>query len=61
MGEQPDNAWQILGMRDLAGIPVLELLQRQAEVVEQLLIDEFDLAIGRVRRDQSGDAIDSEA
>ena len=61
MGEELDDAWKILRMCRAAGPPVLELLQRHAEVLEDLAVDEFDLTVGRKGRDQPWNAVDDQA
>src|SRR5687768_13368381 len=61
MGEELDDAWKILRMCRPTGPPALELLQRTAEVLEDLAVDEFDVTGGRKGRDQPWNAVDDQA
>ena len=48
-------------MNCVAGTPLFQLVERAAEVVEYLLIDEFDLAPRRHERNQAGDRVHDQA
>ena len=45
-------------MDDAGGLPVLELLERHAEVSEEVSVREFDPTVGGSRRNGRGKAID---
>src|SRR5262249_19511637 len=55
--EEFDGPWQIVWMGDRARVPMPELLERRAEVVEKLTIDKFHLAVWRMRRHQARNAV----
>src|SRR5215510_916291 len=57
MREELEDAWKILRMYHATGRPALQLLQRQAEVIQAWAVDEFELTAGRERRDQPSNAI----
>ena len=48
-------------MNGVAGRPALLLLLRRAEVLEDLVVDGFDLTAGRKDRDQAGNAVHDQA
>jgi len=45
-------------MDDIGGLPFLEFAERRANVVQDVPVDERDLAIGRGHRDEGGNAVD---
>ena len=49
------------GWNRVAGPPVLKLLQRRSEVLEELAIDEFELTTGHKDCNQAWDAVDDQA
>ena len=59
--EEFDDPRKILGMCHAAGSPVLQLLQRLAEVLDDRTVDEFELAPWRKGRDEAWNAVDDEA
>ena len=56
-----DGAWKILRMSYLVGLPVLDLLERLAEVLEDLVVGDFEFTAGREDRDRGGNAVDDQA
>jgi len=61
MGEELDDTWKIVRMCRAAGPPALELVQRLAEVLQNLAVNEFDLTAGRKGRDQPWNAVHDQA
>src|SRR5262245_51119933 len=53
-----DHARKVVGVDGIARRPVPEFLERLAEVVEEVVINECDVAIARGDGDQAGDAVD---
>jgi len=58
--DRRDDLGKIVRMDGVQRPPALDLLKRSAKVVEQLTIDEFGLAGGRVRGDESWDAVEQQ-
>ena len=56
-----DRAGQVLGMDRIAHLPVLQLLDRLTEVIEELAVEQFDSARGIQGAHKPRDAVDDEA
>ena len=55
-----DDSGKVGGVNGVAGAPLLQLLERPAEVLEDPMIDELDLAAGRHDRDEAGNGVDDQ-
>jgi len=56
--EYVDDVGKVVGVNGVSARPSLEFLERLAEVVEDLLVDELDRAVRCQNRNESGNPVD---